>query len=41
MLLTSGVVATRSLAGKSKVTAGQLTIYFTGDDWAGYKGSCG
>ncbi len=41
MMLTSGIVATRSMAGKAKITPGQFTIYFTGDDWAGYKGSCG
>ena len=41
MLLTSGIVATRSLAGKAKITPQQLTIFFTGDDWGGYKGACG
>ena len=41
MMLTSGIVATRSLAGKTKITPDQFTIFFTGDDWVGYKGSCG
>ena len=41
MLLTSGIVATRSLASKTKITPHQITIFFTGDDWGGYKGACG
>ncbi|GEM_PF-5104842 len=41
IVVTSGIVATRSLAGKTKITPHQFTIFFTGDDWAGYKGTCG
>ncbi len=41
MLLTSGVLSTRSIAGKTRVMPHTLAIYFTGDDWGSYKGSCG
>ncbi len=41
ILLTSGIVSTRSLAGKTKIKPHQLTIFFTGDDWGSYKGACG
>lgn len=41
MLVASGIIATHSLAGKTKITPHQITILFTGDDWGTYKGSCG
>ena len=41
MILVSGIITTRSLAGKTKITPHQITIFFTGDDWGGYKGACG
>lgn len=41
ILLATGIVSTRSLAGKAKITPHQFTIFFTGDDWGGYKGACG
>lgn len=41
VLLTSGVLSTRSLAGRTTITPHTLTIFFTGDDMGAYEGSCG
>ena len=41
ILVVSGIVSTGSIAAKRTFKPHQFTIFFTGDDWAGYKGSCG
>lgn len=41
ILVISGIVSTGSIAAKRTFEPHQFTILFTGDDWAGYKGSCG